>query len=1421
MAGNELKITISAQDNASQVFRKIATEAERVADNLEKAGKDSGKGFDEVSRGAEKAEQSIAQLSETGSGFIRVMDGFSGQVSTTGAGLQSVGSAIDQLGQSSLNAQRQTMALQQLYGDAAAEYQQFADTIQNTTIFSDDQARQAEIYFATLKTNYGVTEEQIRRLVQVSADLATIHGMSLEDASMRVQAAIRGEGEAAEALGLTMNQQSIDRENLTLTMSNQEAAQFRLNALWEQTANVQGASSQYLETANGQWLQFQNTMQDAGQAVGDFVGPYGNMVSSLGQGLATVGEAMRGVRELQQGFSAISTFMAANPLALAAAGVTAATLAVVGWTKTLKDGESATDRFANSMHKLVESGGRITFSDVIASVKEFIGLGDEVTKVYDEADYAIWDMLDTVQLLRGAGKDAMAGRLDDFAFEAKNAQETARLYLDSQSIIADAATLAQQTGTTQEQALARIREEYTLSESEARAYATSLGVLSDALQDPTINADALIAAFDKLYWSYLNGDITYDQFTGEVRNLAANTDQFRIQVERFKVSWDDLSGSIKDGVKLASTFYDAYDEIYRAQTGSYAPDKAQRDRNQLLAQQVELQKEINAAWKAGDTDRAKELTDDLRGVNDQLAEQIRLEREALNAEGEHAAKTAAYMDQKRADRKAAWEEQKQEYEERRAAAEAEAAAEHQHNVDQADSLKQRADDRRAAWEEEKAQRQQEIEERKQFAQETIASWTSATGNDDFVSQLNLAGLGNEFTALAGDITDAGTAIDTVFRVIVGNTNAIKSQAEGVKNWAEELINVEGTLGRIDELMSSDTTVNPYGEALLSADQYKAAQDAYNSIADSTAKIGVNVDAIQAIQAPFIASFLADQSDLLESLRQQDAEQQRITLGWMDATSAAQAQQAVAMAAAAANGELGASGKAATQAMIEGLVATNPFMEDMLESIGLISVGVDEFGNKTISVNFEGAESTMATLDDLNTSLLMIADLLDNGKLDGSINIAVEQRDLEVAKQNMEALGGQTYTATVKAAVEGAKDVEDTKDDLDGFVAKDGTEVGIGVNLDDEGVDQTMRNFDELAARDGTEITVKATIEPASPTGFAPPADLPPVSLPTELEPPQGPPDLSGVPPVRVPAMLDLAGSVANDAIGDALGLVGLGPTIAVTAEVMSIDTSAIPADLRIPVSATVISVDTTAMSEMPSVDVTATVQVSGADDVDSLKSDLDGLEDKTVTLYGDATIALAAVDNVNNAPLPDRTVTLYGDATIALGAIANVNNEGLADKTAMLYGDATIALAAIANVNNTPVEDKTMTINVVTSYSTIGTPPKATEHGGLLAYANGGLIPHIAGEGSRPGGPYRPEIAHYANGGMAVLPFEGLYANPPGTYISPAPANPGAGRGALVNIEQIVIGAGADPSMARTITKEIVMRLDRALEHLDRTGGLV
>ena len=54
--------------------------------------------------------------------------------------------------------------------------------------------------------------------------------------------------------------------------------------------------------------------------------------------------------------------------------------------------------------------------------------------------------------------------------------------------------------------------------------------------------------------------------------------------------------------------------------------------------------------------------------------------------------------------------------------------------------------------------------------------------------------------LANNLMDAATGLDTVFRAVVGNTNQIASQVDGIEQWGAELIGVAGEYGKIDDLL---------------------------------------------------------------------------------------------------------------------------------------------------------------------------------------------------------------------------------------------------------------------------------------------------------------------------------------------------------------------------------------------------------------------------------------------------------------------------------------------------------------------------------------------------------------------------------------------------------------------------------------------
>jgi len=251
-------VELRAKDSISPTMEKIGQNAAKASKATEKAWADAGQAS---KRSAEEMRRSAAAI---------------------GAGLGTVVAGVSLAGRAFVAQEQQIRGLDRSYGEASRSMQEFSEEIQRTTTFSNDQARQSELTAATLVRNYGFTTQEIKKLLTISADLAAANGTTLTDATQRVAAAMRGEAESAEALGLTLNQAAIDREGLTLTMSNEEAAHFRLNALITQSAFAHGAAADAADTNAGKARQFLNLLQDQTQSFGGSLGPMGEYLSVLG-----------------------------------------------------------------------------------------------------------------------------------------------------------------------------------------------------------------------------------------------------------------------------------------------------------------------------------------------------------------------------------------------------------------------------------------------------------------------------------------------------------------------------------------------------------------------------------------------------------------------------------------------------------------------------------------------------------------------------------------------------------------------------------------------------------------------------------------------------------------------------------------------------------------------------------------------------------------------------------------------------------------------------------------------------------------------------------------------------------------------------------------------------------------------------------
>jgi hypothetical protein len=211
-----------------------------------------------------------------------------------------------------------------------------------------------------------------------------------------------------------------------------------------------------------------------------------------------------------------------------------------------------------------------------------------------------------------------------------------------------------------------------------------------------------------------------------------------------------------------------------------------------------------------------------------------------------------------------------------------------------------------------------------------------------------------------DLTNALTALDAAYNIVIGGTERLGATSGQLADWAQGLIDAGNA-----------------GPAL----------DSLNQIIATNAEVQADVLAIQQAQAPYLAALQADTAAYVDELSRQDAQQQRNVLTMMDVNSQQQIAAVYAAATAAAMGELGASGETYVQDMIDGLRVLNPAAYEYLQTTGAI----DSEG----AFNFDevDASALVTTLGDLNTAIRDLIDAIH--ELNGtSISPNIDQKAMD-------------------------------------------------------------------------------------------------------------------------------------------------------------------------------------------------------------------------------------------------------------------------------------------------------------------------------------------------------------------------------------------------------------------------------------------
>lgn len=251
-----LQRVIEVKDSFSNAFQKYKKYLQDVSKEEEELAKSSKKAQSETDKLARK----LNELGTTAISIYAIKEAFN-QVSTAANNYARVMDAVNLATQGNVAATQELTdwadQLEQATGKAST-------TILDVTARAIDMGR-----------NFGGTAEQMQKVVDIAADYSTLRGIDLASASERITAALRGEAEAAEYLGLSLSETAVNNYMLahgydtTISkLSLAEQFQVRYNALLEQYAGKEQVAEQAMERFSGKTEKLHSNFYKLQQTIG-------------------------------------------------------------------------------------------------------------------------------------------------------------------------------------------------------------------------------------------------------------------------------------------------------------------------------------------------------------------------------------------------------------------------------------------------------------------------------------------------------------------------------------------------------------------------------------------------------------------------------------------------------------------------------------------------------------------------------------------------------------------------------------------------------------------------------------------------------------------------------------------------------------------------------------------------------------------------------------------------------------------------------------------------------------------------------------------------------------------------------------------------------------------------------------------------
>jgi 3-dehydroquinate dehydratase len=996
----KISVQITATDGASRVFTQVASGAQKMGQSLDQAGdasKGVGKNFDEAGRSAQNLSQTLGDAYKVGQEL--------------GRSLIALG-AIGTVAGASYRDQQVALAnLTRTYGDSADELKTFADQLQSTTNFSNDEVLNALNNAGTLVRNYGFTVAEVQQVIAMSADLAAANGISLADASQKVVAALRGEAEGAEQLGLTLNQQAIDRNNLTLTMSNEEAAHFRLAAAAEQSGYAVGAAAEQADSAYGSFTELKDTIQDNLQAFGGMLGPLGEMGAFLADNALQVGALSLAFVQLGKTVAAVNTLSKAMTGVGVASNVLSLALGPVGLV-------------AGAAAAVVGIGALARY------------LSDDYVSATDKANAASQEFIDNLIQMGQAGTLSRINQqvaqqgiiIDDYA---KSLAATADGQNDFIERIEKFQTSLSGSGSAINAHTQAVKDMF--SEDEIKL----IDGIIDGNEDGALSFEELTAAAQQTDIAIANtGESAADYAANwsaaqaDINEIMTQTDQAGIDAQtRLLQTLKNVGDGLQTMGGARKTIAEIRAEMEAAQAQAVATGDAMADMGTKAADGVVKWLDAGGDLHTLTDDIAKSMQDlgsesvalggnltrtfdafELRAINslDNVARSMAAMgaiSPKLGTPGDTGAFDAAFQGVKA-----------------NTNAVAEAQAGLQRGIEgAADAMSYQVGE---------SQRLAAELERQGAALEKLNSQYADTFDD----------IRQQFTGPA-------ETLDTIFGAIVGNTDKIAKSAQGVQDWADKLIGAADTYAEIDDLLQAGA---------ITLDDYTAAQQSYNVIAAANASIQEDVLSIQAQLAPVIAESTSALAAQMDEIASGSTDAQLFALGMMDATTSAQALD-LATSYLADRDTFGP--------MVQQAAELNPMLAQILEEMGLIS-----YDPATGTVELRGTDEVMSDLDQMTAALDRLTQVQWVLLLDGDVTAA--EAAFEQATGLAVDWDGKEATAVISADNGAALDaLGEAGIELDGWDSSSGA---ADANVNDNASGTLANIAGVLNSLDGRSVTSTVT-----------------------------------------------------------------------------------------------------------------------------------------------------------------------------------------------------------------------------------------------------------------------------------------------------------------------------------------------------------